>query len=149
MAPKKKAAQPHSTRAREPFSWEPKFLEVLEHKGNVSEACRAAKVARRTVYEAKERHEDFAASWQESLAVAVDAIEAEAHRRAVAGIDKPIFFQGDQCATVKEYSDTLMLSLLKAHLPDKYRERRDVTVGNPDGTPLKVAIYLPEIDGDE
>ena len=31
-------------------------------------------------------------------------------------------------ATVKEYSDTLAIFLLKAHAPDKYRERQDLHV---------------------
>lgn len=31
-------------------------------------------------------------------------------------------------ATVKEYSDTLAIFLLKAHAPEKYRERADVNV---------------------
>jgi len=37
-------------------------------------------------------------------------------------------------ATMKEYSDTLCIFLLKAHAPDKYRERVDV--GHTSGTDL-------------
>jgi hypothetical protein len=41
-------------------------------------------------------------------------------------------------ATMKEYSDTLAIFLLKAHDPDKYRERSSVDVGNANDKPFLV-----------
>ena len=37
-------------------------------------------------------------------------------------------------ATVKKYSDQLAMFLLKAHRPERYRERSEVNVSNPDGS---------------
>lgn len=37
-------------------------------------------------------------------------------------------------AAVKEYSDTLAIFLLKAHAPEKYRERTQLDVSNSDGS---------------
>jgi len=37
-------------------------------------------------------------------------------------------------ASMKEYSDTLAIFLLKAHAPEKYRERQQVDLSNSDGT---------------
>jgi len=37
-------------------------------------------------------------------------------------------------ATVKKYSDQLAMFLLKAHRPEKYRERSEVNFNNPDGS---------------
>lgn len=43
-----------------------------------------------------------------------------------------------RAATMKEYSDTLAIFLLKAHDPDKYRERSSVDVGNANNKPFQV-----------
>jgi hypothetical protein len=74
---------------------------------------------------------DFAAAFDEAVKLGTAALEDEAKRRAFEGCDKPIFYQGIQCGTVREYSDTLMIFLLKAHDPEKYAERTksDVTLG--------------------
>ena len=53
---------------------------------------------------------------------ACDALEAEARRRAVEGVRKPIYCQGEICGTVREYSDTLLFFLLKGAMPEKYRD---------------------------
>ena len=53
---------------------------------------------------------------------AVDDLEAEAWRRAKEGVEKPVFQGGKQVGVIREYSDTLMATLLKAHRPEKYRE---------------------------
>jgi len=47
---------------------------------------------------------------------------ATKHRRKLGPDGQPMV------ATVKEYSDTLAIFLLKAHDPEKYRERSDVSV---------------------
>lgn len=57
--------------------------------------------------------------------------------RAAQGWDEPVF-QGMELVGVKrKFSDTLMLALLKAHYPDKFKERSAVEVGNKDGAPFK------------
>ena len=44
---------------------------------------------------------------------------------------KPVFHKGEQCGVVREYSDTLMIFLLKARDPAKYRENAgSVTINN-------------------
>jgi hypothetical protein len=37
-------------------------------------------------------------------------------------------------SSVKKYSDQLAMFLLKAHRPEKYRERSEVNLSNPDGS---------------
>ena len=53
---------------------------------------------------------------------ACDALEAEARRRAVEGVRKPVYYRGEIVGTVKEYSDTLLIFLMKGAMPEKYRE---------------------------
>lgn len=103
-----------------------KFFAVLAATANVSKAAKAAKVSRSWVYEQKEADEAFAARWKEAEDVACDALEEEARRRALKGTIKPIYQQGKRVGQVREYSDTLMVILLKAHRPEKYKDRSSV-----------------------
>src|SRR5438046_1622311 len=83
------------------------FLRVFSETCNVSEACRAAKMGRRTAYEWRDADPAFAAEWDEAEQTAVDSLEKVAWDRAK--IDK---------------SDRMLEILLKAHRPDKYVERQ-------------------------
>jgi len=111
--------------------WRPKFLEALAETANVSEAAQYAGVDRSTAYRHKERYEQFASDWEDALEQACDSLEREAWRRAVEGVDHPVMYQGIITDTYKDYSDTLLIFLLKAHRPEKFRERTalDVTSG--------------------
>lgn len=108
------------------------FLSELAERGNVSDAARAAGVARTTVYEWREVDPAFAASWDAALDEAADTMEREAWRRAVEGVEKPVFgslgqgLGSGEVGRVQEYSDTLLIFLLKGAKPEKYRERAQV-----------------------
>lgn len=104
-------------------AWWVPFLSALAESGNVSHACLQVQIARSTAYEARERHEEFAAAWDEAVEFAADAMELEARRRAVEGTDEPVFYKGMKVGTIRRYSDTLLIFLLKAARPTKYRER--------------------------
>ena len=58
----------------------------------------------------------------------VESLEDEAHRRAVIGIPKDVYYRGEVVGSEREYSDTLLVTLLKANAPDKYRERVDISI---------------------
>lgn len=100
-----------------------RFIAALRESGNVSAGVRAAGYARSTIYLWKDENAEFAAQWEEALEEAIDSLEQEAWRRGVLGIEKPITHQGKITATTKEYSDRMLEILLKAHRPEKYRER--------------------------
>ena len=112
--------------------WIGPFIQRLSETGNVSAACRKAKISRARVYEVREEDELFQAAWDEALIVATEALEMEARRRAM-GYLEPVYQQGEKVGSMRKYSDTLMIFLLKAHAPEKYRDRFDVTSG---GEPL-------------
>ena len=99
-----------------------RFLTVLERTGNVTAAAKAARVTRTTAYDERERSKEFAAAWKEAVEAAIEGMELEAHRRAVKGTLKPVFYKGDVCGKIREYSDTLLIFMLKAHKPEKYRD---------------------------
>lgn len=102
------------------------FFAALAETANVTKACAAIAITRRTAYNWREADPGFAAGWDRAMKAAVLGLEDEAHRRAFEGLDKPVFYQGEECGTVREYSDTLAIFLLKAHNPEKYRENSKV-----------------------
>jgi transposase-like protein len=99
---------------------------LAEAGGNVSRACEAVDVTRMTAYRWRTEDEAFARAWDEAKAIGLDALEDEATRRAFEGCDKPVFHQGVKCGTIREYSDTLAIFLLKGGKPEKYRENSKV-----------------------
>jgi len=102
-----------------------KFLAALRRTGNISRACKAEGIGRTAAYAWREVDLKFAERWDEALEEGIDNLEQEAYRRAYAGTLKPVFHQGKKCGSVKEYSDTLTIFLMKAARPEKYRERLD------------------------
>ena len=51
-------------------------------------------------------------------------LEEEAARRAFHGTLKPVFHQGIECGQIRVYSDTLIMFLLRAANPGKYRDSK-------------------------
>ena len=102
------------------------LLNALRQVPNITRACTLAMISPATVCGWRRQDPAFDAAVAEALDDGVDALEAEVHRRAFEGYEKPIIFQGQITDTYKEYSDGLAQFLLKAHRPDKYRERSEV-----------------------
>lgn len=107
-----------------------KFLKTLRQTGgNVSRACKAEGIARRTAYDWRNDDADFAAAWDEAVEAGLDDLEQEAYRRAFRGTRKPVYQGGKLAGHVQEYSDTLAIFLLKGGRPNKYRDRQEI-IGN-------------------
>ena len=95
---------------REPnIAWRARFLAALAERPNVTRACKLARRDRRLAYLDRHADEEFAAQWDKALDVGVGSAEDEAWDRGLSD------------------SDTLLIFMLKAHRPDKYRERLDLT----------------------
>ena len=121
------------------------FLRVLRESCNVSAAAREVGFARRSLYTLRERDEEFAAQWDEAVEEATDTLEREARRRAVEGTDRPIYQRGELVGYEKQYSDTLMCLLLKAHRPQKFSEKHAVELTGASGGPVQVE-HSEEVD---
>ncbi|MBN2140393.1 MAG: hypothetical protein PHV85_05105 [Desulfovibrionaceae bacterium] len=118
-----------------------RFLAVLRETANVSAAARAAGISRSRAYQVKDSDPEFAAAWVEALDEALDALEAEALRRAAKGVETPVFYQGRECGSVTRYSDALTMFMLRAHRPEKYSQAggRDQDQG-PAGVILEMNL---------
>ncbi len=103
-----------------------KFFAALAKGIPVSTAAQSVGYGRTMVYEHREKDELFCERWDDAIAIAIERLEAEADRRAVEGIEDPVFYQGEQCGTVRKFSDTLLMFRLKALAPDRYRERAQI-----------------------
>lgn len=88
--------------------WSPVFLAALRATGNIQYACDAAGVTRRGASYARQTNAEFDREWRDALETATDALELEARKRALAG------------------SDQLLMFMLKANRPAKFRERIQV-----------------------
>ncbi len=119
-----------------------KFFDLLSELGNISKACQMVPVTRTTVYKYRLENEEFAAKWKAAEILAGDALEDEAWRRAKDGIQRPLSFKGELTGdVVTEYSDTLLIFLLKGNKQEKFAERSktDNTIRHEN-----TVIYLPE-----
>ncbi len=114
-----------ATRARR----KKKFLEALEENGGfVTQAAEAAQVARSVVYDWRNEDEEFARDWEAAQDRGLIVLEEEAYRRGVRGVKKPVFQQGKRVGHVQEYSDALLIFMLKARAPERYRDNVAVNV---------------------
>ena len=116
------------------------FLEAFAKSGITLLACAAASIHRSTLYAWLDTDPDFAARYALARAEADDVIRAEIYRRAIEGLQrtKSVAVQGPdgkvestRVETVTDYSDTLLIFLAKARMPE-FRERPRV-VESADG----------------
>jgi hypothetical protein len=107
-----------------------RFLTALAETGIVSAAVTIAATSRTRVYELRKRDAGFAAARDEAEERSADSLEAEAWRRGVDGVPEPLVSAGKlvcdddgQPLAIRRYSDHLLLALLKARRPEKFKDR--------------------------
>ena len=116
-----------------------RFLEALAETGNVTAAAAAAGISRGGAYDHRQIDDAFARAWAEAEEIAADRLETEAWRRAVDGVSEPVISMGklvrdekDQPVTIQRYSDNLLLALLRARRPERFRDRTSVELDISD-----------------
>jgi molybdenum-dependent DNA-binding transcriptional regulator ModE len=153
------------------------FLAAFAITGNISTASRAAGISRDAHYDWIRNDPDYKKRFDAAQEEAVEQLEAEARRRAEQGVRRVVTYKGEPVMVwtddegnvvpeavarkdrkryklmpllEHEYSDTLLIFLLKAARPTKYRERIHHT---SDGSFKEEPIVLvhtapPAKDGD-
>lgn len=96
-----------------------RLLAALRAGETVTSACQAEHIHRSTYYAWRAADSGFAAQADDAIESGTDVLEDEARRRAIAG------------------SDTLLIFLLKARRPEKYRERY---TPEGDAKPLEIVV---------
>jgi hypothetical protein len=113
-----------------------RFLDEFRQRGNITAAVRAVGIARVTPYRWCEADKKFAEAFADSAEEAIELMEWEARRRAMGEVQTPVYHNGEVVGHIPRYSDSLLMFLLRAHRPEKYRERYEHRVGDADGRPL-------------
>jgi hypothetical protein len=93
-------------------------LATLAAGGSLTLAAQAAGMARDALWRWRTDEPEFAKACKDAEESGTDRLEDEAMRRAL------------------EQSDTMMIFMLKARRPDKYRERSTVETTGPGGGPV-------------
>ena len=98
------------------------FLSALAEGGNVRDACRRLGINRQSLYPWKANDPAFASDWDRALVLGAEALEDEARRRA------------------KNGSDILLMFLLRALKPEKFRDRIVVKSSNYSASNLELPM---------
>lgn len=100
------------------------FLAAYAESGNVSKASRDAGVQKSTHYQWKS-NPVYMEAFEAAHEIACDALEWEARRRAIDGVLKPVYHRGKVVGEVVEYSDALLMFLLRAERRQKFNPSKD------------------------
>lgn len=110
--------------------WEDKFIEALsENGGNVTRAAATANISRQAAYDRYHANDVFRSRWEIAQWEGVDVALAEVHRRGVEGVERPVFQGGEQVGTVREYSDSLLMFLVKGRRKEFCDPKHQINVG--------------------
>jgi hypothetical protein len=144
---------PEKKKDRKP-GWKRAFLESYSQTGVIATSAEVAGVGRTTVYRCKEEDPKFAEAMLRAEADSTDLLLREAVRRAREGWEEPVVYQGAMSGcwvdaegnrvsdttpgakfvplTVRKYSDTLLIFLIKGRRPE-YRDKVGVEVSGKNG----------------
>jgi hypothetical protein len=150
------------------------FLRVFEDTASVTRACKIVGINRERHYTWQKEDPEYKAKFAVALDRAADSLEDEAVRRAKRGVSKPVIYKGQMQYEVvrdengapvmlpgtdepkirplvlREYSDTLLIFLLKGMRPDKYRDNWKGEISGPNGGPIELTSEaLKNLSDDE
>ena len=103
------------------------FLALIAMGWAVQYAAQRVGISKVTAYSLQKKDKAFAEAWLEANRDKVEHLEQECFQRAV-GRDEIVIGKGGEPQMVKKYSDLLLIFLLKAEKPGKYRESVDINV---------------------
>ncbi len=130
-----------------------RFLAAFSASASITKAARWAKIHRHNHYLWMDDNPEYVKAFQQAEVRAARALEDEAVRRAHDGLRKAVRYKGRIVGFETEYSDSLLLALLKAFAPEKYRERSDHRLSDPNGKPLfdiaAVRAYMKSLPAEE
>lgn len=109
-----------------------KFLDCIAGRDgktpmNFREALEAVGISRGTMLHWR-KDPAFCEAFQAAYDDGMDLVEAEAMRRAVKGVDDPVYYMGKVVGHRRVYSDGLMHSILEARRPELYSRNAGQTV---------------------
>lgn len=131
------------------------FRKTFAATGSMAAAARAAEIpldaARRLRAQAQADSAGLSDQGEEDdLGRAVAALESEAVRRALTGVEVPVFHQGRECGNTVKHSDQLLMFLLKTLKPSRYAGGKDAPPTGPArAVELEIDLSAGEDGGDD
>lgn len=147
-----------------------KFLKALSEVGIIKYACQVAEIDRKTYDNWKNNDAKFAALLPDAQTDANDTLEFAAFEQSVLGMEEPAISAGQvvyeyepvldangeqtydrgkpvmkrgSMVTIKKYSPQLLITLLKARMPEKYKDKQQIEHSGPGGTPIQTLTVDP------
>lgn len=120
------------------------FLAHYRVTGNVTRSAQAAGIHRQRFYDWSRDDRVFEDAAKAAAEESTELLEEEARRRAADGTvrERPVVYRGKVVATevIREFSDGLLMFILRSRRPDKYGQKVDVTSGG------EVVKYYRNVD---
>jgi hypothetical protein len=105
------------------------FLAAYANCDNITRAAEMAGIDRTTHHVWLREDPSYANRFERAQDEAADRLEFEAVRRVLEGDEVPVFYRGKQVGVRKEYSDKLLMFLLKTARPEKFGDAADLPAG--------------------
>ncbi len=120
------------------------FIETLADTGLVVAAARAVDMSLASCYRLRREPggHGFAAAWEAAVQQASRRLTDIAFDRAINGVEDPVFVDGRRIGCRYRYNDRLLMFLLRAHQPDRYRQAHRST-RTPDEPPVPDVLPVP------
>ena len=115
------------------------FLTLLSETNNVTKSAKTVGVTYQFIQKLVKHDPIFAEQFDEALEIATDNLEEALYNRGLHGTEKGIYFQGEKIDTVREFSDTAAIFLLKGLRPERYRDKSSVEITGKDGGPVELS----------
>lgn len=128
------------------------FIEALGECGCVTEACERVGLSPSTAYRLRRRIDaySFRAAWDAALDYAIRRLSDAAFSRALHGVARPVWFQGEQVGERRYYDERLTMFLLRYRDPDTYgawRDRREPR-RRPDAQAIALGRWIGHVAED-
>lgn len=110
------------------------FIEALAETACVEEACRRVGMSDSSAYQLRRRPcgAPFRRAWDAALDYALHRLEQAALSRALNGVPRPVFYQGEQVGEWREYDERLTMFLLRFRRSHRFGGWIDALAPAPD-----------------
>jgi len=125
-----------------------RFLKALAEGGSVSSAAASVGISRITAYNLRSRNPEFARLWDEAIEVATDRLEDVARHVATTGWLEPVYQGGELVGYRRRFSIPVLLTLLRAHRPEKFRRTDSADLDVPPPAPSESSDVVIDFHDD-
>jgi len=108
------------------------FIEALAASGCVAHAAAAVGMSPHAAYRLRARADaaSFRAAWEHALEYAVQRLAEATLSRAIHGVTRPVFFNGEQIGERRYYDERLAMFILRYRDPFRYGAWVDGTISS-------------------